>query len=67
MQAKFRCNGKQMTGEVVTFNTLTVWVKVQFKKKIRESIGGKIQELLKPYDTIIKRHKVKHAVVITGV
>ena len=66
MKAKFRCNGKQMTGEVKTMNTLTCWVKVQFKKKISETIEGKIQNIIKPYDKIIKRHKVKHAMVFMG-
>jgi hypothetical protein len=66
MKAKFRCNGKMMTGEVKTMNTLTCWIKVQFKKKITETIEEKIQEIIKPYDRIIKRHKVKHAVVFMG-
>jgi len=66
MKAKFRCNGKMMTGEVSKMNKLTCWVKVQFKKKISETIEDKIQEILKPYDKIIKRHKVKHKVILTG-
>jgi hypothetical protein len=47
-------------------NYLTVWVKVQFKKKITETIEEKIKEILKPYNKIIKRHKEKHAVVFIG-
>jgi hypothetical protein len=66
MKAKFLCNGKQMTGEVMKSNYLTVWVKVQFKKKITETIEEKIKEILKPYNKIIKRHKEKHAVVFIG-
>lgn len=66
MKAKFECNGTQMTGEVVKSNFLTIWVKVKFKKKIEETIEGKIKEILKPYDRIIKRHKEKHAVVMIG-
>ena len=66
MKAKFRCNGKQMMGEVVRSNFLTVWVKVKFKKKVMETLEGKLKEALKPYDRIIKRHKEKHAVVLIG-
>jgi hypothetical protein len=67
MKAKFMCDKKQMTGEVVKSNFYTIWVKIQFKKKVRESIEGKIKDILKPYDAIIKRHKEKHAVVLIGV
>lgn len=65
-KAKFRCNGKQMIGEVVKTNFHTVWVKVKFTKKVFETIEEKIKEILKPYDNIIKRHKEKHAVVFIG-
>jgi formylmethanofuran dehydrogenase subunit A len=64
MKAKFRCNGKQMTGEVVKANFYTIWVNVEFKKKVVEKIDKKLKEVFKPYYKIIKRHKVKHAVVI---
>jgi len=66
MKAKFRCNGKQMTGEVVKSNFHTIWVKVGFKKKVAKTIKEKIEYMLKPYDKIIKRHKEKHAVVLIG-
>lgn len=66
MEAKFMCSGKQMTGEVVKSNFLTVLVRVGFKKKTAETIAGKIKEILKPYEKTIKRHKVKHNVVIMG-
>lgn len=66
MKAKFMCNGKQMLGEVVKSNFYTVLVKVGFKKKVSETIEGKIKDILKPYDKIIKRHKEKHAVVMIG-
>jgi hypothetical protein len=64
MKAKFRCNGKQMTGEVVKANFYTIWVNVEFKKKVVEKIDKKLKEVFKPYYKTIKRHKVKHAVVI---
>ena len=67
MQAKFMCSGKQMMGEVVKSNFHTIWVKVKFEKKIMETIKDKIEEIIKPYDRIIKRHKEKHAVVLIGV
>ena len=67
MKAKFRCNGKQMIGEVVRSNLYTIWVKVKFKKKVMETLEGKLKEVLKPYDRIIKRHKEKHSVVLIGV
>jgi hypothetical protein len=71
MKAKFLCNGKQMTGEVVKPNYYTVWVKATFKKKVakeskEETLKEKIEYILKPYDKIIKRHKEKHAVVLIG-
>lgn len=67
MKATFMCNGKKMTGEVVKPNVLTVLVRVNFKKKVMETFEGKLKEALKPYTKIIKRHKIKHNVVIAGV
>jgi len=55
-----------MTGEVVKSNYHTILVKVGFKKKVANTIKEKIEYILKPYDKIIKRHKVKHAVVLIG-
>lgn len=66
MKAKFICNGKQMTGEVVKANFHTIWVNVQFKKKVMEKVDKKPKEVFKPYYKTIKRHKEKHAVVIIG-
>lgn len=66
MKAKFRCNGKQMTGEVIKANFYTIWVKVKFKKKVLEKVDKKIKEVFQPYYKTIKRHKEKHAVVIVG-
>jgi hypothetical protein len=66
MEAKFRCSGKQMTGEVIKSNFHTIWVKVKFKKLIKETIDKELKEIMKPYYKIIKRHKEKHAVVMTG-
>ena len=64
MKAKFRCSGKQMTGEVVKANFYTILVRVKFKKKILEKVEKKIVEKFKPYYKVIKRHKEKHAVVM---
>jgi hypothetical protein len=71
MKAKFLCDGKQMTGEVVKPNYYTVWVKATFKKKVakeskEETLEEKIEYILKSYDKTIKRHKEKHAVVLIG-
>jgi len=55
-----------MIGDVVKANRKTVWVKVQFKKKVMETIEEKIKEILKPYDRIIKRHMKKHTVEFMG-
>ncbi len=66
MKAKFMCNGKQMTGEVVKANYYTIWVNVKFKKKTLEKVGKKLTEVFKPYFKTIKRHKEKHAVVMIG-
>jgi formylmethanofuran dehydrogenase subunit A len=53
-----------MTGEVVKANFYTIWVNVEFKKKVMEKVDKKLKEVFKPYYKTIKRHKVKHAVVI---
>ena len=66
MNVKFRCNGKQMAGEVVKKNNLTVWVRVQFTKTVMERVGEKMKKVKKPYEKVIKRHKEKHAVVFIG-
>lgn len=61
MQATFNLKGGRKVGEVVKANKKTVWVKFDFKKNIADA-GA--EALLKTFTTIIKRHKVKHNVVL---
>ncbi len=64
MQATFRTNKGEKTGEVIKANNKTVWVKFKYKKNIAEE-GA--EAIFKKFIAISKRHKVKHNVVIMGV
>ena len=64
MNVKFRTNKGEKIGEVVKGNVKTVWVKFKYKKNIAEE-GA--EAVFKKFVAIIKRHRVKHNVVIMGV
>ena len=61
MDAKFNINKGRVQGEVIKDNCKTVWVKFKYKKNIAEE-GA--EAIFKKYIAIIKRHKVKHDVVM---
>jgi len=64
MQAKFNIKKGRVSGEVIKANNKTVWVKFKYKKNIAEA-GA--EAIMKKFVSIIKRHKVKHNVVMEGV
>jgi len=63
MKATFRIAKERREGELIKANNKTVWVKVAYKKKISED-GAKA--IFETHFKTIKRHKVKHNVVIEG-
>ena len=63
MQAKFNIKKGRIEGEVVKANNKTVWVKFKYKKNIAEE-GA--EAIIKKFVAIIKRHKIKHNVVMMG-
>ena len=64
MQAKFNITKGRQLGEVVKANNKTVWVKFKYKKNVAD-VGA--EAVFKKFKAIIKRHKVKHNVVMEGV
>ena len=63
MQAKFNIRKGRQEGEVIKANQLTVWVKFKYKKNVAD-IGA--EAIMKKFTAIIKRHKIKHNVVMMG-
>jgi len=61
MEATFNIIKGKQKGEVIKENSKTVWVKFKYKKNIAEE-GA--EAIFKKFTAIIKRHKVKHNVVI---
>ena len=61
MEAKFNIKKGRQQGEVVKKNSKTVWVKFNYKKNVAEE-GA--EAIFKKFTAIIKRHMVKHAVVL---
>jgi len=64
MDAKFNIKKGRVKGEVVKANNKTVWVKFKYKKNIADA---GLEAVMKKFTAIIKRHKVKHNVVMEGV
>jgi hypothetical protein len=64
MEAKFNIRKGRQKGEVVKENCKTVWVKFKYKKNIADE-GA--EAIFKKFIAIIKRHRVKHNVIIMGV
>jgi hypothetical protein len=56
MEATFRTNKGTKTGEVLKINHKTVWVKFEYKKKILDAFKTAV--------AVVKRHKLKHNVVL---
>jgi len=61
MDAKFNIKKGRQKGEVVKANSKTVWVKFKYKKNIADE---GLEAIMKKFTAIIKRHKVKHNVVM---
>ena len=64
MEAKFNIKKGRQKGEVIKANNKTVWVKFKYKKNIADE---GLEAVMKKFTAIIKRHKVKHNVVMEGV
>ena len=64
MKATFRTNKGTKTGELLKANKKTVWVKFDYKKNIAEK---GLDAIFKTFTATIKRHKIKHNVVLEGV
>ena len=63
MEAKFNITKGRQLGEVIKQNSKTVWVKFKYKKNIADE-GA--EAIFKKFIAIIKRHRVKHNVVMMG-
>lgn len=63
MKATFNIGKERREGELIKANNRTVWVKIAYKKKISEE-GAKA--VFQVFEKTIKRHKIKHNVVIEG-
>ena len=63
MQAKFNIKKGRQEGEVIKANNKTIWVKFKYKKNIAD-VGA--EAIMKKFTAIIKRHKIKHNVVMMG-
>lgn len=61
MEAKFSITKGRQKGEVVKENSKTVWVTFKYKKNVAEE-GA--EAILKKYIAYIKRHRVKHNVIM---
>jgi len=61
VDAKFDIKKGRQVGEVIKENSKTVWVTFKYKKNIAEE-GA--EAIWKKFTAIIKRHRIKHNVVI---
>ena len=61
MKATFRTNKGTKTGELIKANKKTVWVRFKYKKNIAEE---GMDAIFKIFIATIKRHKIKHNVVL---
>jgi hypothetical protein len=64
MQAEFNTKKGRKKGEVVISNIKTIWVRLKYKINI--NLKDKTKPIFEKREKVIKRHKVKHNVVITG-
>lgn len=63
MKVKFRTNQGNKIGDLIKDNNKTVWVKFKYKKKISLEDA---KDVFKTFIAIIKRHKIKHNVIMEG-
>jgi len=61
MNVKFRTNQGNKIGELIKNNSKTVWIKFKYKKNIAEE---GMKAIFETFTTIIKRHKIKHNVIL---
>jgi len=61
MKISFRTNKGTKVGELIKENKKTVWVKFKYEKNIAEA---GMDAIIKKFVAIIKRHKIKHNVVM---
>jgi len=64
MEAEFTTNKGRKTGEIIRSNVKTVWVKLKYKMKI--NLTNDEKSMFENKERIIKRHKIKHNVVMIG-
>jgi len=63
MKATFNIGKERKEGDVVKDNIKTVWVKFEYQKNVAEA---GVEALFKTFTNTIKRHKLKHSVVMEG-
>lgn len=64
MEAEFNTKKGRKKADVVKANIKTVWVRLKYKINI--NLKDKTKPIFEKREKVIKRHKVKHNVVITG-
>ncbi len=64
MEAKFNIRKGRQLGTIIKENNKTVWVTFKYKKNIADA---GVEAIMKKFIAVIKRHKVKHNVVMEGV
>lgn len=65
MEAEFNINEGRKKGELIKANIKTVLVRLKYKFRINWDKKDE-EPLFENRENIIKRHKIKHNVVITG-
>jgi hypothetical protein len=64
MEAEFNTNKGRKKAEIIIANIKTVWVRLKYQVNI--NLEDKTKPIFEKREKIIKRHKVKHNVVIVG-
>ena len=64
MQAEFNTNKGRKKAEIIIANIKTVWVRLKYQVNV--NLKDKTKPIFEKREKIIKRHKVKHNVVIVG-
>jgi len=64
MEAEFNTNKGRKKAELIIANIKTVWVRLKYKVNV--NLKDKTKPIFEKREKIIKRHKVKHNVVIVG-
>lgn len=64
MEASFNTNKGKKKGQVIKSNVKTVWIRLKYKVNI--NLEDKTKPIFEKREKIIKRHKIKHNVVLMG-